>query len=516
MNNNKALFFASFMTLIAAGIGFAVRGDILADWSGRFGFTQFELGQISGLGLMGFGITIIVCSIFADRIGFKPLMVLALLLHISSGLVTLAATPLFAISKDATFWCLSIGALLFSLANGVCESVINPLVATLYTKQKTHYLNILHAGWPGGLVLGGLINYCFVGETAKIASLPWEVPMSIFLIPTVIYGLIILKEKFPHSEARAAGISVVTMLMEFAAPVLLLLFFLHACVGYVELGTDSWIQDIMKGDIGKNAALLFIYTSALMFVLRFFAGPIVEHVNPVGLLLISALLGCAGLLWLGSAHGLWMIVLAASVYGVGKTFLWPTMLGVVGERFPKGGALTMGTIGGIGMLSAGIIGAPAIGFKQDYNASNKLKSEAPDSYQRYSAEKEKTFLWVFHTTGLDGAKVKVLENDGKDLANDVKLEETKSKKNENIAKLASWWESAEPKKGEDKGPVIDAKLYGGRKALQWTAAVPAIMAVGYLILVVYFMSLGGYKVEVLHGAKPDGEKYTGGVEGPVE
>src|SRR5262245_61605166 len=159
MNNKKALFFASFMTLIAAGVGFAIRGGILNDWSGQFGFTQFELGTINGGGLFGFGITIIIGSIFADQIGFKPLMITAFVLHVLSAVVTFAATPVFAaFGKDATYWCLWGGALLFSLANGVCESVINPLVATLYAKQKTHYLNILHAGWPGGLVLGGLLG----------------------------------------------------------------------------------------------------------------------------------------------------------------------------------------------------------------------------------------------------------------------------------------------------------------------------------------------------------------------
>src|SRR5947209_19631086 len=91
--NNNRLFWASFLTLIAAGIGFSVRAAILGDWSKDFGFTQGELGAITGGGLVGFGITIIVLSFVADRIGYGPLMALAFLLHISSAVVTLAATP---------------------------------------------------------------------------------------------------------------------------------------------------------------------------------------------------------------------------------------------------------------------------------------------------------------------------------------------------------------------------------------------------------------------------------------
>ena len=93
-----------------------------------------------------------------------------------------------------------------------------------------------------------------------------------------------------------------------------------------------------------------------MFVLRFFAGPIVHKISPLGLLFVSSILGAIGLYVLGnSTTGLFMVI-AVTIYGIGKTFFWPTMLGVVGERFPKGGAVVMGIIGGIGMLSAGLLG----------------------------------------------------------------------------------------------------------------------------------------------------------------
>ena len=345
MNNNRALFIASFMTLIAAGVGFAVRGAILGDWAAQFGFTQSELGTITGGGLVGFGVVILVSSLFIDRLGYKPVLVLAFLLHALSAVITLAATPVFASQgKDATYWCLYVGMFMFAVGNGLCEGVINPLVATLYPNKKTHYLNILHAGWPGGLIVGGLLAYAFAGPGAQVKHLRWEIPMMFFVIPTVLYGLIILKEKFPMSDVKAAGVSFKTMLLEFASPVLLLLLILHAMVGYVELGTDSWITNIMENVIPGNAILLFVYTSGLMFILRFFAGPIVEKINPIGLLFVCSILGAVGLTLLGSATTGMAVLAAATIYGIGKTFLWPTMLGVVGERFPRGGAPSAGPV----------------------------------------------------------------------------------------------------------------------------------------------------------------------------
>src|SRR5262249_51184162 len=146
-------------------------------------------------------------------------------------------------------------------------------------------------------------------------------------------------------------------------PVLLFLFFIHAMIGYVELGTDSWISSI-TGKMLKDpnyGLMLFLWTSSVMFCLRFFAGPIVHRISPLGLLFFSAVIAAGGLYFLGSINAdagtaLILAVVAATVYGVGKTFFWPTMLGVISERFPKGGALALGVSGGIGMLSAGMLG----------------------------------------------------------------------------------------------------------------------------------------------------------------
>ena len=55
------------------------------------------------------------------------------------------------------------------------------------------------------------------------------------------------------------------------------------------------------------------------------------------------------------------IVVAATVYSFGKAFFWPTSLGVVSEQSPRGGAITLNVVAGIGMLGAGVIGGPLIG-----------------------------------------------------------------------------------------------------------------------------------------------------------
>jgi MFS family permease len=603
--NNMVLFWASFLTLIAAGMGFSIRGDILADWGRQFGFTQTDLGIITGQGLAAFGLTIIFFSFIADLVGYGKLMIVAFLLHVLSVVLTLAAPMAFqAYRKDGAFYCLYLGAFSFSLANGTCEAVINPLTASLFPTNKTHWLNILHAGWPGGLVLGAVVGVVLNQIPGGVG---WQVRWAIVLAPMLLYGLLMLGRRFPVSEAKESGISMQAMMGEVgllgAAVVVALLgmwlsrdvipqsvswlgwalaavlwigfgslsrfrlghwmlaflYILHGLVGYVELGTDSWIIDITRTVLASPdiALLAFIWTNVLMFTLRFFAGPIVHKISPIGLLFASAVIGTIGLWLLGlpGTNTAWLWLGAVTVYGLGKTFYWPTMLGVVSERFPKGGALALGFSGGVGMLAAGLLGGPGIGFMQDYAAVQQLKADPTKgvpAYRRYESYKTRErptitdyyvlenghkvpeekgyleFTGLFpRVAGLDGARVGVLLGEpgkdnrfGKTLQSDIANYTSQGAKladNVPLYELKKWWdEEGEPNMEVDAPVIQDARLHGGKQALTWTAVIPAALAVGYLLLLLYFRAIGGYKAEVLVGHAAEDERFTGGTEGPGE
>jgi hypothetical protein len=343
-------------------------------------------------------------------------------------------------------------------------------------------------------MIGGLINYLFAGKGAAISHVAWEILVAIYLIPTFYYGLVVIKNRFPISEAKAAGIGIGQMIVTIFTPLLIFLFLIHAMVGYVELGTDGWIQNIMKNTIANKAALLFTYTSLLMFILRFSAGPIVHKINPLGLLFLAACCGAIGLYLLGTVTGLAMVFIAGTVFALGKTFYWPTMLGVIGERFPRGGALAMGLSGGIGMLSAGFLGGPGIGYTQDYHASSYLqtvdKGAYASTYDRVKADRPDKFLLFRSIEGLNGQKVDVIGDKAKQLRDDL----AKKPNDKDLQALMTWYSTMEaPHVDADQTPVNDATIFGGRTALQITALVPTAMAISYLLLVLYFVSKGGYK-----------------------
>lgn len=514
--NAQRLLWAGFMAILAAGVGFAIRGGILGDWGAQFGFTGAELGTITGGGLTGFGIVILLGGLLADKLGYGKLVAFAFFCHLMSAVLTFFATPLFGNGgpegKHAAYQCLFWGTFLFAIGNGTLEAVLNPLVATLFPSNRTHYLNILHAGWPAGLVLGGLSNV-FLGTTADHKGLRWEIQLGLFLAPTVFYGLMCLGQSFPKSEASEKGLGIGQMLKDvgmvgaLVIAALLVLFFkndlglpsvaaygiggalvllvgfitdwsigawllaillvTHGLVGTVELGTDSWIQNITGNIIDpKSGRWLFVYTSTVMFLLRFVAGPIVHRISPLGLLFVSALFGIAGLQLTSYSDGVPMILAALAVYGMGKTFFWPTMLAVVGDRFPRSGAIAISCMGGMGMLAAGLVGGPGIGYFKDRYAGQELLAADKAVHAKFVAAKPSSFPVpvLDDAKGLDGAKLGEVKN------------------------------TPAEKMTDEQKKVAAADLKGDRLTLQTVSLVPATMAAIYLLLFLYFKAAGGYKV----------------------
>src|SRR5437773_2688427 len=446
--NAKRLLYGGFAAILAAGVGAAIRGGILANWGAEFGFTGQQLGDINGAGFTGFCFGIVIGGVVADKIGYGKLVIAAFLFHMLSAFVTFGATT--GMSTDAAYSLLYWGTFIFAVANGTLEAVANPLVATLFPHNRTHYLSILHASWPAGLALGSAAGW-LLGEQIHWG---WKAQLALFLVPTAAYGLIFLGQHFPKSEASQKGLSfgemfkdvgilgalVVCFLLalffsgalgmptaaayglagvlliavvvmtgfSIGAWLLFVLFIAHMLVGAVELGTDGWIQNI-TGNILTPAQgkILFVFTSAVMFSLRFCANFIERKIglSPVGILVSCAILACIGLNVVSGIATFAGAMLALAVYAIGKTFFWPTMLAVASDRFPRTGAIAISIMGGIGMMSAGMIGGPGLGYAKDRFAGEAVQQAAPAVFAQNKADKPSGFLFFEPSTGLDGKKL---------------------------------------------------------------------------------------------------------------
>jgi MFS family permease len=363
--NSRRLFVASCISLVTTSMMFSIRGDIADALTVDFHLTKEQMGAILSPAFWGFTLSIIVAGSLVDWLGMRNLLLGSSIGYIASILVILFAPrpsgPVDSLFSHTGTFILYAGMLVIGLAQGLVEAVINPLIATIYSNEKTHKLNVLHAWWPGGLMLGGLIAYAITkilgleGATGAALTFGWQVKLGVVILPAVVFGLMILGQKFPPTERVAAGVSTGEMIREMWRPMFLLWFVLMWMTAATELGPDQWMPSVMGQVAGIQGILFLVYTAGMMFVLRFFGGPLAHRFSPLGLLTICSILSAIGLYALSNANTPLLAFGAATIFGVGKSYFWPTMLGVTSERFPRGGPLLMAIVGGAGMLSVSLI-----------------------------------------------------------------------------------------------------------------------------------------------------------------
>ena len=357
--NKTRIFLVSVLALFTAGVAASLRADVASDLQ-RIFFDPIDkthsaemIGSVLGVPFLGFAFTIAIGSPLLDLIGAALLLPLSGVCFILGTLTILFASS---ISSGAGIYnVIWFGAVITGIGWGLVETVINPLTATIYSHEKTAKLNALHAWWPGGLIAGGLLGYGLSQTGAD-----WRVKLALILIPAALVVILCLGMKFPPTERAASGISMSDMFKEILKPMFLVLFCCMFLTAASELAPGQWVDLALTRTVHMQGILLLVYVSGIMFVARHFAGPLAHKLSPIGLLWFSCLLASLGLVALSVANSPVLGILAATVWGCGVCFMWPTMLATASERFPRGGALLMGLMGTAGTLSINFV-LPAMG-----------------------------------------------------------------------------------------------------------------------------------------------------------
>ena len=354
MDKSK-LFVASCVSLITTAMVFAIRGDIANDLSTAFHLSHEQLGLIFSPAFWCFTVAIFISGALVDAIGMRTLHILSAIGYfVGIGLVVFAprpSAPVVSLFDHTGTILLYAGFMIMGLSQGLVEGVINPLIATVYSDRKTQRLNMLHAWWPGGMIIGGVL----AAVLTRLFAASWEIKLVTILVPALVYLLMAVSLHYPPTERVQHNVPTSDMWREMLKPGFLLLFCCMWLTAAIELGPDQWFPLVMQALAPQLQGVLYlVYTAGLVFLLRTF-GSGLAHRSPLATLLVCSILAGVGLLWLGSLQpqqsGVVIALAAATVFGVGKAFLWPTMLGVTSQQYPRGGALLMSLMGGAGMAS---------------------------------------------------------------------------------------------------------------------------------------------------------------------
>jgi MFS family permease len=345
--DRKKLFTASCLALLVTSLSFGIRAGLLDVQGRQFHLNASQLGTIAATAFWGFPLAIIIGGFIVDIIGMKKLLVSAFVFHLAGILLTIWA---------GGYWALFLSTLLIGIANGTVEAACNPLVASLFTDNKTTKLNHFHLWFPAGIVIGTLtvfgLNKALGGGQVELPYWIPQVEIAVMLIPTVIYGFLFSKLRFPVTERVAAGVSTKDMYTALASPLFVFMIVLMFGTAITELFTNQWI-DVLFRTVTDNAILILTFVASMQVLGRAFAAPIVHRLAPQGVLLISAILSALGIYLMIHLHGS-AIFGAAIVFGLGVAFFWPCMIGFVAENLPRTGAVGLNLMGGAGMFGVSI------------------------------------------------------------------------------------------------------------------------------------------------------------------
>ena len=378
--NARAIFWICVLLLFTAALSFSIRTGV----SGAIKESMLDpymplasgemIAASLGYGFLGFALSLIAISPFLDVFGAKKVVLFSSLSFILGPLLILLSP---ATGDGATaYMVLNIGMVVCGLAWGAMEASVNPVTASIYPEDKTGKLNVLHAWWPAGIIVGGLASV-FLYETSVVS---WQFMIGLIMVPAVLCGAWALTQDFPVTESTAQGVTFSQMI---AAPFKRPGFWIFPAIMFLttsaELAPGSWVDVALTETVGMPGILVLVYVSAIMFIMRHFAGPLERRFTDIGLLLMCTIPAAIGLYLLSIANSPLTALVAATAWAFGVCFMWPTMLAAANRRYPETGAWGIGLVGFFGALAMYFI-LPEIG--KIYDAA---KLEAAGGEEAFAA-----------------------------------------------------------------------------------------------------------------------------------
>ena len=403
--NRRSIFWICVLALFTAAIANAVRGGASDAMKAElFDLTDAAhsgelIASALGNAFLGFALSLLVISPLLDRIGGRRIVLFASACFIAGpGLVLLAPS---AGSFSAVYAVLTVGMVVMGFGWGATEGSINAITTTMYADDKTGKLNVLHAWWPGGMIVGGLLCVALFG-----AGLGWRVLIALIMVPGVILGLWAMRHEFPQTESTVAGIPFGEMMAEpFKHPGFWIFPAIMFLTASTELAPGAWVQVALTETVGMQGVLLNVYVAAIMFAMRHFAGPLEHRFSDMGLLWMSTVPAGIGLFLLGTANSPVTALVAATLWAFGVCFMWPTMLAAIARRYPRSGSWGIGIVNFSGALAIYLV-LPQIG--KIYDNAKIAKAGGQAAYEALQPGSEAMHTVLAHAAEVSFKTISVI------------------------------------------------------------------------------------------------------------
>lgn len=329
-----ALIVTAYAGMFVFGAILLVMGSLLP--SLQLSYTRTgNLGTFPLAGILG---ATILVGPFLDTFGAKPALGIALTL-IS---VALAAMPFM-----HSYWGLAIAALAYGFGGGVLNTATNALVSELTVSGRGAALNLLGCSFSLGALSAPLMMSSLGGSIA---------PRFALLVLAAVTASILIAVLFLRFPPPVQAHHRIRSLL----PVLSLpLVWLFGMVLFFESGSENcmfvWSSKLTADVLRvspQRANLALVGLTAALGAGRLLAVLWLRWLGGRNTILLSATTAAAGAFLVYCQMGFASMVAGFVVVGLGMAAIFPTTLGLAGDRFPEetgtvfGAIMTVALVGG--------------------------------------------------------------------------------------------------------------------------------------------------------------------------
>jgi len=342
----RGLFASIFALFVIFGTSMTIVGATLPKILASFHWDYLAAGIVIGAGAVAYFVATFVAGRLAQRWGVKPVILLALAL-IVVGLALFAATPDLVAN--------ALLSALIGLGQGGVEVGVNSAILRIDTRNTGRPMNLLHGAFAVGAIAGPLavslamrngVDWTAVYRGMAVVSALLAVLMAFAALPPA---------HKPVAAARATSERVM------ANPASWLSFFALFLYLGVELGISNWVAEYFVavfGDTPDAGALLVSLFWLGVLAGRFGMPLLFKGPQPDAALTGLAALTTAAialLILLSYAPGAAFAAATGKgllfVAGLGCSIYYPTIMTLLGKRFPLAQSQAVGfaaTGGGVG------------------------------------------------------------------------------------------------------------------------------------------------------------------------
>lgn len=341
-SHERGLYFKLLTNFAMMGGVVTLLGSAIPEVIRSYHWSYTEAGAVFAASSVGFFVSSLGAGLLVESAGTRPVLISALAAQVVS-LMFFAQTPSIPLNIALNF--------VIGVGLGTNELVTNYTVVRLEPPGKSRLMNLMHAAWCIGAILGP------IGVANLLASkLAWQTVFRLVGVLIAVMALLLARSRFPvtnpgHLANRAELSPKPTLRSRLRGPgaiVLLSAITIFVYIG-VEKGIYNWVAEyfvrVLKTSAPLGSAMVAVYWTGQLAG-RFGLSVAYKGTRLEIVLLVLAAVSTAVIGLLIGLKVVWLAVVCTFLAGASNSGIFPVIISLTGKYSARGRAVGLVTAAG--------------------------------------------------------------------------------------------------------------------------------------------------------------------------